>query len=572
MKRGLRGADYRDTDGGRAIMMESNSTAGPTISPECVYVNATQESARRAASPPDGRRTTARRLRVDRLLGLAVFSASFAIFLLQAPGLDYYLTSRDHGYQLCIGEQVLLGKTPGVDVITVYGPMAMYASALAMLASGSLVGETVQCAAGYAGCLTLLYLLVRPHWSRLAGLAAACVGYFLMARFYKWYVWLIPLATLWALQGWISAPPARKARRLLLCGAIVGASWMFRLDMGAFAAFACCLVILACEFREGRSRWIRSLAVFAAAAACFPAGWLAYLAITVGPGAAAGFLGSTIHGALEISRGMAAPMPARASVAFGYGISVATLTVAVLAGVLLARESDPRGTARLLLAAGLIGAATFHQAMHRRDPQHLLQVIPPVIVASFLAMALLRRTWLAPTAGRGARRAVGSLGLAYAAALAVAAFGVSTWGRQDLVSPRAEPIARYRELARPLDHGDRHPAIRAVRFVRENTAPGDSVLAFPLDCQLLALAERKLSGRLHGYYAGVFAGPADAAANLDAIRRDPPALVLTPSEASYASDPLAGRGREGHRDVDDYIRADYPRVVYDDGATAIRAR
>ena len=85
------------------------------------------------------------RARVDHFLPWIVFFGSFAFILLKAPGLDYFLSSRDHGYQLSIGSQVLMGKVPGIDVIISYGPLAMYTSSVGLWASGSLIGETVFC-------------------------------------------------------------------------------------------------------------------------------------------------------------------------------------------------------------------------------------------------------------------------------------------------------------------------------------------------------------------------------------------------------------------------------------------
>ena len=60
--------------------------------------------------------------RLDSLLSGAVFLGFLALLLMTAPGLDYFLTNRDHGYQLCVGTQVLMGKVPGVDIIVAYGP------------------------------------------------------------------------------------------------------------------------------------------------------------------------------------------------------------------------------------------------------------------------------------------------------------------------------------------------------------------------------------------------------------------------------------------------------------------
>ena len=134
---------------------------------------------------------------LDLFLSWTVFLGFLAVFLMKAPGLDYYLTSRDHGYQLCVGTQILMDKVPGIDVIMAYGPMAMYASALGLWVCDSLIGETILCATGYAICLFLIYRLVAAHSSKKMGLAAAGVGFLVQARFYKWYVWLIPLAVAW---------------------------------------------------------------------------------------------------------------------------------------------------------------------------------------------------------------------------------------------------------------------------------------------------------------------------------------------------------------------------------------
>ena len=114
--------------------------------------------------------------RIDQAVSWAVLLGFFLLMLLKAPGLDYFLTSRDHGYQLCIATQILLGKVPGIDVITAYGPMAMYTSALGLKLSDSLIGETILCASGYSLCLFLIYWLVKNHSTICLGLVAAGRG------------------------------------------------------------------------------------------------------------------------------------------------------------------------------------------------------------------------------------------------------------------------------------------------------------------------------------------------------------------------------------------------------------
>ena len=167
-----------------------------------------------------------------------------------------------------------MGKVPGVDVIISYGPMAMYTSSVGLWASGSLIGETVFCAAGYSVCLLLIYRLVAAYSSRTAGIVGAGFGLLLLSRFYKWYVWLIPLATLWALHRYLSSPPRQRWRWVVICGLVLGLSWLYRLDMGTtgLAASMTFLGLAECvghretlfgrsepfSFSHSHSRWSRS--------------------------------------------------------------------------------------------------------------------------------------------------------------------------------------------------------------------------------------------------------------------------------------------------------------------------
>lgn len=73
---------------------------------------------------------------------LVVFAACFLWLLLKSPTLESYLDNADHGWQLCQGRQILLGKTPGIDLCTPYGALPGYSSALGLWLFGSLIGET----------------------------------------------------------------------------------------------------------------------------------------------------------------------------------------------------------------------------------------------------------------------------------------------------------------------------------------------------------------------------------------------------------------------------------------------
>ncbi|GMR24378.1 MAG: hypothetical protein BMS9Abin37_2915 [Acidobacteriota bacterium] len=91
------------------------------------------------------------------------FTAIFLALVWRAPGLEFYLSSPDHGYQLALGRQIFFGKFPYVDLFFHYGPLTAFTSAFAIWLSDSLVTETLVCALGYALALFLLHRMALFH-------------------------------------------------------------------------------------------------------------------------------------------------------------------------------------------------------------------------------------------------------------------------------------------------------------------------------------------------------------------------------------------------------------------------
>jgi hypothetical protein len=520
------------------------------------------------------------RARIDRFVSWTVFLGSLVFILLKAPGLDYFLTSRDHGYQLSIGTQVLMGKVPGIDVIITYGPMAMYTSAIGLWASDSLIGETILCAAGYSLCLLLIYRLVAAYSSRTAGLVAAGFGLLLLSRFYKWYVWLIPLATLWVLHRYLSSPAQRRWRWVVSSGFVLGLGWLYRLDMGtlglsASIAFFCWLE--ACHPSRNIVRALRTVVVLLAAFSVLPLAWFGYLAIKLGPDAPFDFVRKTITAASGIVSGMSQPLPSDPIVILAYVLVPATLLLG--AGISLCRErvgrADPRS--RFLLAVALVGLSVLHQAMHRKGPVHLLQVLSPSLICAFVISAVFKQRFIESSLSKTRKWAYGSVGVVYFLLLVVVGVGLSQWGRQDLVELSFWPAHRYLDLARPLAAPDRFPAVKMVQTIREQTRSTDSILVFPVDCQLYAIAGRRMSGRLSAYLEGFFDDPRYHSENLAAIFKEMPKLVVLPSDRKTPSPgdvwvELQKKGRRAHHYVERFVRERYRQVIYDDGESMVLGR
>ncbi len=259
-----------------------------------------------------------------------------------------------------------------------------------------------------------------------------------------------------------------------------------------------------------------------------------------------------------------------------YGLIPASYLFAFAAVARRIRTDGPDTRSWFLLAAALMGMGCLHQSLHRMDPGHLLQVIPPAIICgSLIASWLIRgENHLGLT---GSAKGWGRLaGVVYATLLVLIGFKLSRWGQSDLEPFSPWPVARYNSLAHALENSGHDATAAVLSSVIEQTEPWESILAFPLDSQFYALARRRISGRLHAYYPGVFDSPQAGAANLAAIQRDMPKLVLVPSdfdtEPDAIVDPLVGESRRRHAYLERFIRHHYRRVVLSGGGIMVLAR
>ena len=293
-----------------------------------------------------------------------------------SPTRDHYLNNYDHGYQLGVGIQLLRGKLPGIDILTHYGPMVFYSSAAWYWLSGSLLGETVACAAAYALCLTIIYSLLSRHVSSLAGILGASTAYLLEARFYKWYIWLFPLGTVWLLDRVSGSSPKARHRWIAVTGLWVGLGWLYRWDVGTTGAAACAIYLFLTggQSRSGiRIPWREWLSL-GSAFVVPPLGWFAYLLYERGLAGPKFFIWASLKGAVNLSRAMAVPLPSFSArdplspgsiVVLSYGMVVGTYLVCGLLGFIAEWNGRPSRRSRLLLALALVGLSTFHQGLHR---------------------------------------------------------------------------------------------------------------------------------------------------------------------------------------------------------------
>ncbi len=521
-------------------------------------------------------------LHVTRYANATAFCLVLAVFCVvqvaTCPTRDSYLHNFDHGYQLGVGVQVLHGKIPGVDILTHYGPMVFYSSALWHWLSESLLGETFACAVGYALCLAVIYTLVSRHVSAVAGLLAASAGFLLEARFYKWYIWLFPVGTIWLLDRVSGSDRQQRNRWVAATGLWVGLGWLFRWDVGTTGAMACLMFLLLTGARTDSGLAIpwRSSVVFLANFVIPPVAWFGFLLFERGWTGLSFFVWASIKGAVELSRAMAVSLPQfnRAdllSPASTVVLSYWLFPVVYLICAVLWLTAEWRGNStprtRLLLAVALVGGSTFHQALHRKGATHLLQVIPPAILGVCVITSVLW-DYISEATARGVRtRAARFLGAAFFLFFMIAGLGLSPSGRADLTPLQLLPRQKLRELAHPLDAAGGGSLGSALRLVREVTGRDDPILVFPVDSQFFAFLDRPVSGRLTVFVPGFFDSGDEAVGNLQAIRQEMPRLVLL-SPAIAGVDPARPSGflqdsAKSHAYLARFIEQHYTRKIHE---------
>jgi hypothetical protein len=251
------------------------------------------------------------------------------------------------------------------------------------------------------------------------------------------------------------------------------------------------------------------------------------------------------------------------------GLSYATAILSGARALLRDRGHRPPDAVPLL-AAGILGLAISPQALFRPDAQHILQIIPPLLVAA--ALLLLRlvddRYWERQAgAVRAARAAVA------AAYLALLVFPFACLHRElrvDLAPLGRNLPQRYRALAAGLDVADpANPVVQVARAVQLRTTPGQPIIVTPLMPQIYFWADRPMSGLLNGY-AGIFAQDSWRRLNLEAIQQNPPALVVADRDFLHGNP--ESLLKKYNPELYDRLKQRYPRVVAECGNFVLFAK
>lgn len=533
----------------------------------------------------------------DRIQAKIVFCGVFLWLLARAPGIGHYLVNHDHAYQLSLGQMVANGAWPFIDYFVHHGPLTSLVSALGLLVSRSLLGETVICALGYATAVCLMGLIVTQLTRSAWGWTSSVLGFLLISRFYKWWYWLWPLAVLWALSKYLAcgAAQGRVSRSILtsrrgwmtIAGCLAGMGALFRSEFSVvfLLAAAAAVAIREGDRREtaGRGRDILGFAAgFAIPVSCWllaqacHGGWSAVRDYFVG-----GFAGmhdaavfwNTTFPVFRLDR-LASLQSAQSVVMFvGFPVVYGGALILWAFRSATGRSEGPAAdTDRFVATSSVMGVALLPQAFYRPDVHHLLQVLP-VFVVTVLVLGghLLRGGWGTPRSRRPLYRGL-LVSLALVGLLPL--IPIIPYGQRDM-APWKEPIdVRFRSIVGfPSDHDLRADWLSPVMTVQANemaglvseirtrTSPNERILVLGLAPQVYLFSQRPMSGVVNFYTVHQFFSDSEwRQRTLRHMTLHPPSVVAV--ERSVWELPGFDRLKTAHPEVVEYVSQHFTVVEF----------
>lgn len=498
------------------------------------------------------------------------FVAPLLLLLWRSPCLGFYLNSADHGYQLSLGRQVLMGKFPFVDLFFHYGPLTAFSSAFGLWISNSLIPETVICAIGYAIAFFLIHYLVKSYGLALAGWLTPIIGFLFLARFYKWYYWLFPLLVLYCYHVVLSSEYPHNQKWFYLAGIFGGIGGLYRLDLGI--ATVCCYgtILLGMNLKPLNLKafgWQFTKFLIGFCLPCLI--WV--LILWEHGGTVQDYLGAILVGGKGVVEKWSLPLPTfdinhplsrQSGSAIIFMLIPLTHIVCLFFGGWnwFYGSTQCKEKYKFMAAVGLFGLGLFPQALYRSDIAHLLQVFPSVLIAGGLLVSELWKGTILPKNNIWGRFLSKSFAGLYLIIASVSGWGIRDYGGSDLTKFAWNPVPRYQQLSQGIHSSLNHPIIRLVAEIQKQTTEKDRILVIPLACQLYYFANRPMSGFLNGFARGILDNDKWRQRNLEAIQQNPPTVIiakdgffsLSPDDMFRASQP----------ELFVFLSTHYTRIIY----------
>ncbi|MFN2229239.1 MAG: hypothetical protein ACK2VA_05685 [Anaerolineae bacterium] len=531
-----------------------------------------------------------RRFRAERLFRTALLSLYFLCVLgfLCVP-LRRWVNVYDEGLAVLNGARVLGGEVPYRDFWTVYPPGQSYALAAAY----SLFGKSLLAARAYDTLVRFLlvvgvYLVGRAIAGRAAALIVAAFSTLWLGTvgFYSYGVFPALALALLATRTSIAFASSGRYRWLVLSGALVGITAIWRLDIALYLGLALALSLLGFTFLRARgeggggwpARALRAAAVLAGMAALVTVPVYAWLVAVSGlqplwqqlvvfPSTVLGSVRRLPYPALvpDVASFLQHPPEYARWARFVLPLGVYAVSLVYLGwSALRARTARQDGQVRTfgIAAVTLFGVLVYAQALSRYDWIH---VLPSSIWAALALGAVVSRV-----PGRQWARWPVALSLSAVLGVVAITYIVPPVHDLDLILKYASPLACHSSLAMASCAVVQPDQERAVAFVRARTDEDEPIFVgndrhdqiLINDVMFYFLADRPCPTPYHELHPGV----ATTLPVQQAIVEDLQAKQVTWAvtvEWPASTEPNGSAVSSGVHYLDEFIRANYrPTAEY----------
>ena len=448
-------------------------------------------------------------------LGLLVLLTAAALFALSI-GIRRFPDVFDEGYSLYGAERVLNGEVPYRDFWLVYTPAQFYVLAAIFKVFGpSMIAARVYDVLVRFAIVVLMYRIPARLSAPVPAIVSALVGVLWLGSidYYSYAMYpalALSLLSVWFLIRHLEGPWAGWP---LLSGLCVGATTLFRHDLGLYGAISVGAVFAAWSWfapeagkdARGRGRvrgsW-RTLWPFACGVGAPVTAVVLSFAAVVPAGDL--WFDLVVFPASVLNKYRSLPYPGFPAIS----MSRAVLRLPVLfylpfalfacCAIFLLIRRRSWG----VMSLTLLGVLYLRQALNRVDEIHLL---PVTLIVAMLSPVLVFAAW------RFWARTASLLMIAVVAAVASDAYILGP--TEDLAARLLDPIVAGRRYNLPRGRGiEKIPDEEAaVQFVRDHTAPGEKIFVgnsrhdrlIVNDVLFYFLAERPCATRYHDLTPGV---------------------------------------------------------------------
>jgi hypothetical protein len=465
----------------------------------------------------------------------------FILFFLLAkvPNPEYFLSDPDGGHQLAGAMQILSGEHPFIDFRSSYGPLTFYASTFGQMLSGNrIIGEIILIVAGYLAAYLLLFALFYDVSGKFGiSVVYLCLALILMPRFYKYYIVLGPVLTLFSAWKYIDN---RSAKSFVFMSFAIVITGLYRFDFGIYTAICGITTIVLINYKQNIREILKPIGIFLLVVVGLASPWLLWVLYK---GGLTNYLGDTLSGMLNQSEGLSLPFPrykfsesviSNTNITFGLFVFYNIIPAASLGALFALKDKLNQNEKYKIVIMIMLAQLTLIQAMHRSDIGHLLQSIP----IGFVLLA-----WLFRVAVKATQK--NRKGLAACMVFFIVVVGANVvlsknlnmlpeknvknvFMNLKLLTGNNDEILEYTRIS-----NSENEYVRVNDYIKNNTYKDDSILAIPFLPSFYYFTGRKFGGGQMLLAPGYFSSENDQRKMIDKLVRDNVSLIVEIPDASY---------------------------------------